>query len=68
MQFMVHWNGGAVFVKERGFFLEQKAQNPTWTGSSAWVGPIQADGIEHARLIGQNMVNAGEIDRNGRVK
>jgi hypothetical protein len=60
MNFMIHYNGGAVFVKEYGFFQDQKRESPTWD-TSAWKGPITADGIEHARLIGENMVREGKL-------
>lgn len=60
MQFMIHYNGAAVYVKEREFFLAQKAESPNWD-TSAWHGPIEADGVEHARMIGQGMVRAGTL-------
>jgi len=60
MRFMIHYNGAAVYVKEREFFLAQKKAAPTWDTSN-WHGPIEADGIEHARLIGQNMVRDGKL-------
>lgn len=60
MQFYVHYNGASVFVKEAEFFQQQKRDSPEWD-TSAWVGPIDADGINHARDIGQRMVDRGEL-------
>lgn len=54
-KYYVHYNGAAVFVKEAEFFLQQKKESPEWN-TSAWYGPIEADGIEQARSKGQDMV------------
>lgn len=59
-RFFVCYNGAAVFVKEEQFFLQQKRESPQWD-TSAWHGPIAADGVEHARMLGQAMVDRGEI-------
>ena len=58
--FYVHYNGAAVFVKEANFLQAQKKEDPNWD-TSAWKGPVQADGVEHARMIGQQMVERGEF-------
>ena len=64
--FYLCYNGAAVFVKEEGFFLRQKQQSPEWD-TSAWRGPVAAEGVEHARMIGQRMVERGELTaRNGK--
>lgn len=57
--YIVH-NGAAVFVKEAAFFQQQKIENPNWD-TSRWKGPINADGVEHARMIGQQMVQQGKL-------
>jgi hypothetical protein len=50
MNCYVHWNGGAWFVKEQGFFEAQKAESAGghawWEGWKLLTG---VDGIEHAR-------------------
>lgn len=49
MNFYVHWNGEAWFVKEGKFFEQQKASSaPHETWWKAWQ-PIYATNIEHAR-------------------
>lgn len=56
MRCYVHWNGGAWFVKEEGFFISQKNDSirrgeahPWW---EAWrLLPEFVDGFEHARLL-----------------
>lgn len=65
MRYYVHFNGFAVFVKEAEFFKQQKREAPSWN-TSAWVGPIVADGVEHARMIGEQMVSNGELTITGR--
>lgn len=64
-QFYVHFNGAAVFVKEASFLQAQKEDSPDWD-TSAWAGPISADGVNHARVIGQQMVDRGELTPKGR--
>lgn len=59
-RYFVHFNGAVVFVKEAAFFEQQRRENPKWD-TSAWKGPIAADGVEHARMIGQQMVERGEL-------
>jgi hypothetical protein len=59
-RFYVHFNGAAVFVKTASYFLQQKKENPSWN-TSAWHGPIEAEGIEHARMIGEQLVREGKL-------
>lgn len=58
--YYLHYNGVSVFVKEASFFEDQKRANPKWD-TSAWKGPIHADSIDHARMIGERMVTKGEL-------
>ena len=65
-RYYVHFNGFAVFVKEAEFLKQQKRDCPSWN-TSAWVGPIAADGVEHARMIGEQMAQRGELTPDGQV-
>lgn len=45
-KYFVHWNGGAWFVKEAAFFVEQGGESEAW--GKHWKA-LYADSIEHAR-------------------
>ena len=52
--YYVHKNAGKfIFVKEESFFISQGGLTAKW--GRAW-RKVQADSIEHARLIGQEML------------
>jgi len=57
--YYVHRNdGNAVFVKDGDFFIEQGGLTNSW--GKAWK-KVRADSIEHARLIGENLIPKKEI-------
>lgn len=49
-RYYVHFNGAAVFVKEAEFFKSQGGLTEDWGKAWKW---LEADGIEHARLLGE---------------
>lgn len=58
--YYVHHNGAAAFAKEALFFQEQRRNDPSWD-TSAWRGPINADGPSHARMLCEQMAQQGEF-------
>lgn len=57
MKYRILLQSGAVYVKEEAFFCEQGGLTEPW--GQRWIA-VQADSIEHARLLGkyQNAIHA----------
>lgn len=59
--FRVHWNGAAVFVKEEGFFQNQRVAEPVWGNGPALTAwhPVLAENLEDARYRAQKSRQEG---------